>query len=92
VEDIKQLVGIFGNIIINLIMVNLHSTTQKLGKYVCQIIHFKSGEKRTLEGVETKSIKQGQFTKFDLKNGSMVLVNDKNVLMIEVFPENENNN
>jgi len=70
-------------------MVNLHSTTQTKGEYVTQIIHYIGGEKRTIEGVETKSIKQGQFTKFNLKNGSMVLINDKNVLMIEVFPEVE---
>lgn len=66
---------------------NLQSSTNKIGKFVTQIIHFKGGEKRTISGVETSSIKQGQFTKFNLKNNSMVLINDKNVLMIEVFPE-----
>lgn len=66
---------------------NLQSSTNKIGKFVTQIIHFKGGEKRTICGVETSSIKQGQFTKFNLKNNSMILINDKNVLMIEVFPE-----
>ena len=66
---------------------DLQSTVKKKGKYVTQIIHFSSGNKRTIEGVETSTIKQGQFTKMDLKNGAMVLINDKNVDMIEVFPE-----
>lgn len=70
-------------------MEDLHSSTKKQGEFVTQIIHFKDGEKRTLEGVKTTSIKQGQFTKMDLKNGAYVLVNDKNVNMIEVFRENE---
>lgn len=69
-----------------------NSTVKKQGKYVNKIFHFKGGVKRTIEGVETTSIKQGQFTKFNLKNGSMVLINDKNVLMIEIFPENDNKN
>ena len=48
---------------------------------------FYRGEKRTIEGVNTHTIRQGQFTKFNLKDGSYLLINDKNVLMIEVFKE-----
>ena len=66
---------------------NTHSTVNTQGEYVTQIIHFIGGIKRTYYGIESKSIKQGQFTKFKLNDGSMVLVNDKNVLMIEVFSE-----
>ena len=66
---------------------DLHSTTKKQGEVVTQIIHFINGEKRTFENIKTNSIKQGQFTKFKCKNGAMVLINDTNVLMIEVFEE-----
>lgn len=67
--------------------IDLKSSLSEVSRYVTQIIHFKGGEKRTFHGVDTKSIKQGQFTKFNLKNGSIVMVNDKNVLCIEIFKE-----
>ena len=38
-------------------------------------------------GIQVKSIKQGQFTKFKCKNGAVVMINDDNVLMIETFKE-----
>ena len=66
---------------------DLGSTTSQQGKYVTQIIHFVNGVKRTLHGVNTHSIRQGQMTKFKLKDGSYIMVNDENVLMIEVFKE-----
>ena len=68
---------------------DLKSSVKSQGKYVTQIIHFKDGVKRTYNGIKPDSIKQGQMTKFNCKNGAMVLVNDSNVLMIEVFPEEE---
>ena len=34
-----------------------------------------------------RSIKQGQFTKFKCKDGTIIVVNDSNVLCIEVFKE-----
>ena len=52
-----------------------------------KIIHFVGGEKRTIEGINTHTIRQGQFTKFHLRDGSYLMINDKNVLMIEVFSE-----
>ena len=70
-------------------MRDLQSSLKKKGKYVTQIIHFKGGIKRTFEGVSTNSIKQGQMTKLELKDGRYVLVNDDNVLCIEVFSEDE---
>lgn len=66
---------------------DLESATKIQGKWVTQIIHFSCGQKRTVEGVNTHSIKQGQFTKFLLKDGSYVMINDANVIMIEVFAE-----
>ena len=56
-------------------------------EYVTQIIHFVGGVKRTYNGIEVKSIRQGQFTKFKCKNGAMVMINDSNVLMVETFEE-----
>lgn len=67
---------------------NLRSSTNEVGESVTQIIHFKSGEKRTYHGLLTSSIKQGQFTKFRTKDGNMIMINDREVLVIEVFPEN----
>ena len=69
-------------------MINLQSTVNEQGKYVTQIIHFVGGIKRTYTGIITESIKQGQFTKFKCRDGSMVVVNDANVLCVEVFKEN----
>lgn len=67
--------------------INLKSSITAKGKYVSKILHFIGGEKRTFNGVDTASIKQGQFTKFETKDGRLVMVNDKNVLLIEVIKE-----
>ena len=69
-------------------MINLQSTVNEQGKYFTQIIHFVGGVKRTYTGIITESIKQGQFTKFKCRDGSMIVVNDANVLCVEVFKEN----
>ena len=68
---------------------DLQSSVKQQWKYVTQIFHFVGGEKRTYDGIEVESIRQGQFTKFKCKNGAMVMINDKNVLMIEVFKDKE---
>ncbi len=66
---------------------NLKSSTNKLGRYTTQIIHGINGTKLTFNGIDTESIKQGQFTKMMTKDGRMLMINDKNVLAIEVFKE-----
>ena len=66
---------------------NTESTVNEMGKYVTQIIHFVGGIKRTYHGIESSSIKQGQFTKLKCKNGRMIIINDSNVLCVEVFNE-----
>ena len=71
---------------------NLLSSVAKEGRYVTQIIHFKHGYRKTIQGVDTESIEQGQFTKFKCRDGRLVLINDLNVLMVEVFAENESKN
>lgn len=70
-------------------MVDLKSSINKQGNLVTQIIHFIGGEKRTFENIVSASVKQGQFTKLITSDGRMILINDKNVLCIEVFPEDE---
>lgn len=71
-------------------MVNLKSSVQKKGKVTSQIVTFVGGIKKTIRGVVSETIEQGQFTKFDTLDGRMVMVNDHNVLCIEVFSHEEN--
>jgi hypothetical protein len=66
---------------------DLQSSIKKQGKFVTQILHFIGGEKRTFNNIISTEIKQGQFTKLTTTDGRMILINDKNVLCIEVFPE-----
>jgi hypothetical protein len=66
---------------------DLQSSIKKQGKFVTQIIHFVGGEKRTFEDIESSTVKQGQFTKMTTADGRMIMINDKNVLCIEVFPQ-----
>ena len=63
------------------------SVTEIVGEYVTQIIHFVGGEKRTFNNIIAKTIRQGQFTKFQQKDGTWIMITDKNVLCIEVFKE-----
>jgi hypothetical protein len=70
-------------------MMDLQSSIKRQGKWVTQIIHFIGGEKRTFENVDSDYIKQGQFTKLTTKDGRYILINDKNVLAIEVFKQDE---
>lgn len=67
---------------------NLKSSVAEVtGRYVTQIIHFVGGEKRTFHNIDSETIRQGQFTKFKQKDGTWIMINDKNVLCIEVFKE-----
>jgi len=66
-------------------MDNLESSLNEMGEYHNQIIHFIGNVKRTFTDIISKSIKQGQFTKFMTKEKKMVLINDANVLCIEVI-------
>jgi|MGYP003628493451 hypothetical protein len=73
-------------------MIGLKSSVAQKGRYVTQIIHFVGGHCKTIHGIDTETIEQGQFTKFTTKDGIMVLIHDPNVLMIEVFEEVDNGN
>ncbi len=68
-------------------MKNLKSTVNEQGKTTTQIIHFVDGIKRTYHGILSDSIKQGQFTKMKCLDGTMIMINDNNVLCIEIFKE-----
>ena len=69
---------------------DLKSSICEVGKKVTQIIHGIHGEKRTFNGILTKTIKQGQFTKMTCEDGKVILINDNNILCIEVFNEDSN--
>ena len=66
------------------------SVTEISGPLVTQIIHFIGGSKRTFSNVISKSIRQGQFTKFQQNDGTWIMINDANVLCVEVFNNKEN--
>jgi hypothetical protein len=68
---------------------NLKSSINSQGKTVTQIIHFIGDIKRTYHGIISESVKQGQFTKLQCLDGTLIMINDKNVLCVEVFPENK---
>lgn len=65
------------------------SVKEHCGDVVTQIIHFVGGEKRTFHNIEADSIRQGQFTKFRQTDGVWIMINDKNVLCIETFPNKQ---
>ena len=67
--------------------VDLKSSASKQGKTTTQIITFIGGVKKTVRGVISKSIEQSQFTKYETLDGRLVMINDQNVLMVEVFSE-----
>ena len=70
-------------------MTNLKSTVNKMGKSVTQVFHFIGNEKLTYEGILPETIKGGEFTKILCKDGRMLLINRKNLLLTEVFSEDE---
>lgn len=68
-------------------MNNLLSTVNGMGKYVTQVFHFIGNEKLTYSGIMPETIKEGEFTKVMCKDGRMLLINRKNLLLVEVFAE-----
>lgn len=69
--------------------IDLKSSVEVKGKIVTQIITFMGGTKKTIPGVKSETIKQGQFTKFETEDGRLIMINDANVLCVEVFSENK---
>lgn len=68
-------------------MADLKSSVSRKGKTVTQIITFKNGYKKTIQGIKTDTIKQSEFTHMETEDGRLVLVNPKNVLLVEIFAE-----
>jgi len=66
-------------------MNNLHSTVWNVWEIVDQIIHFSGGNKRTVRGVISSTIQQGEFTKFMTTKWVMWMINTNNVDCIEVI-------
>jgi hypothetical protein len=52
-----------------------------------QILHFIGGEKRTIFGVV--GVKDNEFTHLKLEDGRKVLVNKNNLLMVEIFNDDQ---
>jgi hypothetical protein len=67
--------------------INLKSSANKVGDTITQIIHFSGGNKRTFSNIISSQISQGQFTKLYQEDGTLIMVNDKNVDCIEIFKE-----
>ncbi len=66
---------------------NLRSSVNTIAPKTTQIFHFSCGNKRTIKHILTETLLQGEFTKFMLEDGRMILVNPRNVDLIEVFGE-----
>ena len=66
---------------------NLKSSANKVGDTITQIVHFSGGNKRTFSNIISSQISQGQFTKLYQEDGTLIMVNDKNVDCIEIFKE-----
>ena len=66
---------------------DLKSTVRMVSPIVTQIIHFIGGEKRTFYNIDTTKIQQGEFTKLFQTDGTLIMINPKNVLCVEVFPQ-----
>lgn len=64
---------------------NLLSSAEKKGKIVDQIITLTTGYKKTFRGVKTETIEQGEFTKFELEDDRLIMINTKNVGFVEIF-------
>jgi hypothetical protein len=67
--------------------IDLKSSIEQKGKVVTKIYTFMGGVKKTVRGVKTDTVIQGQFTKYETLDGRLVFINDNNVLSIEVFNE-----
>lgn len=71
--------------------IDLKSSVESQGEVVTQIVTFIGGVKKTIKGIKSDTIAQGQFTKFETEDGRLIMVNDQNVLCVEVFTEKKKN-
>ena len=66
---------------------DLKSSVRMIGSTVTQIVHFVGGEKRTFFNIDTTKVQQGEFTKLYQTDGTLVMINPKNVLCVEIFKQ-----
>jgi len=67
--------------------VNLHSTVNSMGKYETHVFHFEGNEILTYNGLMPETLKEGYFTKIKTKDGRMLMINKRKLLLVEIFPE-----
>lgn len=68
---------------------DLKSSVTGMGKSTTQIFHFKNNCKLTYEGVLPETIREGEMLKIMCKDGRMLIINKKNLLLTEVFSEQD---
>ena len=66
---------------------NHKSSVCEIGEIITEIILFSNGNKKTFDGIKTKTISQNEFTHFDLVDGRRIYINPKNVDSFEVIKE-----
>lgn len=66
---------------------DLKSSVRMIGSTVTQIVHFVGGEKRTFFNIDTTKVQQGEFTKLYQTDGTLIMINPKNVLCVEIFKQ-----
>lgn len=68
-------------------MPNLKSSAGKVGKKVTQVIIFTSGLTKTYHGIYSDTVEEGKMVKFKTDSIPLVMVNSKEVAIVEVFEE-----
>ena len=66
---------------------NLKSSVSERGKRVTEIIHFIDGSKKTFPHIKPETIVEGSFVHFETEDGRLIMINPKNVNIVEVFTE-----
>ena len=64
---------------------SLKSNIEEVGEIVDQCISFKNGEKKTFCGILSKSIRQSEFTRFDLVDGRRISIRTNEVNWFETI-------
>jgi len=72
---------------VKFILVVPESPTKSEGETMTKIFHFKDNSKETIHGIIVGSEKTGEFRKFQLQNGSMLMVHFENVNLVENFEQ-----
>jgi len=68
---------------------NNGSSVYRVAKKTKQIFHFVGNVKRTFSNIMTDEILEGEMLKLFLEDGRMLVVNKNNLLMTEIFSQDE---